>query len=241
MFEPGSQKWHRSFPGNVIGNVCAHAGSSVSQIELMPHPSSIGVFVAASLALLVVPGPAVLYIVGRSLHHGRTAGLVSVLGIWTGTLVHVAAAALGLSAALRASPVAFSLIRYAGAAYLVWLGVRGLRSGDRSIAPGSRPPREAPMQLFRQGVLVNVLNPKTALFFLAFLPQFVDPAREAIGGQVLLLGGLFVLLSLVSDSAYAFLAGTFGEYLQGHPRFWRSQRYVTSGIFVALGLLAALA
>src|SRR6266571_8449253 len=113
-------------------------GAPSPRLSPMPHPSSIGVFVAASLALLVVPGPAVLYIVGRSLHHGRAAGLISVLGICTGTLVHVAAAALGLSAALRASPIAFLLIRYAGAAYLVWLGVRGLRSGDGSIALASR-------------------------------------------------------------------------------------------------------
>lgn len=207
----------------------------------MPHASSIGVFVAASLVLLVVPGPAVLYIVGRSLCHGRAAGFLSVLGICTGTLVHIVAAALGLSAALRASPVVFTTIRYAGAAYLVWLGVRALWSREESIERASGPRRDSSMQIFRQGVLVNVLNPKTALFFLAFLPQFVDPARGAVAGQVLLLGGLFVLLSLVSDSAYAFLAGTFGRYLHGHPRFWRTQRYVTSGIFLALGLFAAFA
>ena len=202
--------------------------------------SSLGVFVAASVALLIVPGPAVLYIVGRSLRHGRAAGFLSVLGICTGTLLHVVAAALGLTALLRASPIAFSAIRYAGAAYLVWLGVQALRSGERSIATESAS-HDGALQIFRQGVLVNVLNPKTALFFLAFLPQFVNPARGAVGGQVLFLGGLFVVLSLVSDSAYAFLAGTFGRYLQRDPRFWRSQRYVTSGIFVALGLLAALA
>src|SRR5204863_947749 len=132
--------------------------------------SSIAVFVAASLALLVVPGPAVLYIVGRSLRHGRAAGFLSVLGICTGTLLHVVAAALGLTALLRASPIAFSAIRYAGAAYLVWLGVQALRSGERSIA--TEPvPHDGALQIFRQGVLVNVLNPKTALFFLAFLPQ----------------------------------------------------------------------
>jgi threonine/homoserine/homoserine lactone efflux protein len=207
----------------------------------VPQPSSLGLFIVAAMALLIAPGPAVLYIVGCSLRQGRTAGLLSVLGICTGTLFHVVAAALGLSAALRASPVAFSIVRYAGAAYLMWLGVRALRSDAGSAAQPSAPQRDTPMQIFRQGVLVNVLNPKTALFFLAFLPQFVDQRGGAIGGQVLLLGGLFVLLSLVSDSAYALLAGTFGQYLQGHPRFWRSQRYVTGGIFLTLGLLAALA
>src|SRR5262249_17738838 len=156
-------------------------------------------------------------------------------------LFHVVAAALGLTAVLRASPVAFSTIRYAGAAYLVWLGVRALMNDDRSIGPTPGPRRDRLIQIFRQGGVVDVLNPKDALFFLAFLPQFVDPAHGTVGGQVLLLGGLFVALSLVSDSVYALLAGTFGQYLQGHASFWRAQRYVTSGIFVALGLIAALA
>jgi threonine/homoserine/homoserine lactone efflux protein len=203
--------------------------------------ASLGLFVTASVALLIVPGPAVLYIVDRSLRQGRAAGFLSVLGICTGTLFHVAAAALGLTAVLRASPVAFSTVRYAGAAYLVWLGVRSLRSGERTVGPPSAPRHDRPMPIFRQGVLVNLLNPKTALFFLAFLPQFVDPSRGAIGGQVLFLGGLFVALSLISDSVYACVAGTMGQYLQGHSTFWRAQRYVTSGIFVALGLIAALA
>ena len=207
----------------------------------MPHTSSLGLFVVASVTLLIVPGPAVLYIVGCSLRHGRAAGLLSVLGICTGTLVHLVFAALGLSAALRASPVAFSIIRYAGAAYLIWLGVRALRAAEGAADGPSAPRRDTPVQIFRQGVLVNVLNPKTALFFLAFLPQFVDQAAGAIAVQVLWLGGLFVLLSLASDSVYALLAGTFGQYLQGHPRFWPTQRYVTGGIFMTLGLLAALA
>ena len=207
----------------------------------MPHTASLGLFVVASVALLLVPGPAVLYIVGCSLRHGRAAGLLSVLGICTGTLVHLVAATLGLSAALRASPIAFSIVRYAGAAYLVWLGARALRADEGSAGGPSAPRRDTPMQIYRQGVLVNVLNPKTALFFLAFLPQFVDQAAGAIAVQVLSLGGLFVLLSLVSDSVYAILAGTFGHYLQGHPRFWPTQRYVTGGIFLTLGLLAALA
>jgi threonine/homoserine/homoserine lactone efflux protein len=183
----------------------------------------------------------VLYIVSRSLHDGRTAGFLSVLGICTGTLFHVVVAALGLSAALRASPVAFSVIRYAGAAYLAWLGVRVLQAREGTAGQRSASRRDAPLWIFQQGVLVNVLNPKTVLFVLAFLPQFVDPARGSVGGQVLSLGGLFVLLSLGTDSAYAFVAGRFGEYMQGQPRFWRSQRYVTGSLYLTLGLFAALA
>ena len=207
----------------------------------MPDSSSLGLFVGAAIALLLVPGPAVLYIVGRSMRDGRAAGLVSVLGICTGTFCHVVAAAAGLSAALRASPLLFATIRYAGAAYLVWLGVRALLDRDGATGRRDFSGRHGPGQIFAEGVLVNLLNPKTALFFLAFLPQFVDPTRGSVARQVVVLGGLFVALSLISDSVYALIAGTFAEYLKDHARFWRSQRYVTGGIFVALGLLAAFA
>jgi threonine/homoserine/homoserine lactone efflux protein len=206
----------------------------------MPEPLSIGLFVASALLLLVVPGPAVLYIIGRSMHQGRCAGLISVLGICTGTMCHVVAAAIGLTAALRASPVAFSTVRYAGAAYLAYLGLHAIRNGEPHDGGSPAQSKSTPMQIFRDGVLVNVLNPKTALFFLAFLPQFVDQTRGTITGQVLLLGGLFVFLSLVSDSAYAFLAGTLGECLQRHSQFRRAMPYMTGGIFLTLGVLAAL-
>ena len=207
----------------------------------MPDSSSLGLFVGAAVALLLVPGPAVLYIVGRSMRDGRAAGLISVLGICTGTFCHVVAAAAGLSAALRASPLLFSTIRYAGAVYLIWLGVRALLDRDGAARRRELSGRHGSMQIYAEGVLVNLLNPKTALFFLAFLPQFVDPNRGSVARQVVGLGGLFVLLSLISDSVYAIIAGSFAHYLRDHTRFWQSQRYVTGGIFVALGLLAAFA
>jgi threonine/homoserine/homoserine lactone efflux protein len=142
-----------------------------------PDPGTLAVFAAAAVALLVIPGPAVLYIVSQSIEHGRTAGLVSMLGIQVGGLVHVAAAALGLSALLLQSATAFNIVKYAGAAYLIFLGLRKLLRRERFETTGERPPRRLD-RLFAQGIVVNVLNPKTALFFFAFLPQFVDVGRE---------------------------------------------------------------
>ena len=166
----------------------------------MPSPE---VFAAlgASLALLIVPGPSVLYIVTRSMDQGKAAGLVSVLGIHTGTIVHVAAAALGLSAILASSAVAFQIVKYAGAAYLIWLGVKALRERHQEASEG-RDRERSLGRIYAQGVVVNVLNPKTALFFLAFLPQFVD-VGEPVTAQVLVLGLTFILLGFVSDGSYA--------------------------------------
>src|SRR5262249_58326996 len=167
-----------------------------------PAPASLGTFVVAALALLLTPGPAVLYIVARSIDQGRGAGLVSMLGVHAGTLVHVAAAAAGLSALLAASAVAFSAVKYLGAAYLVFLGVRRLL--DRTAGVASRRPEPRRLRrAFLDGVVVNVLNPKTGLLFLAFLPQFVATARHDVGAQILGLGLLFVGLGVITDGLYA--------------------------------------
>jgi len=197
-------------------------------------------FLAATLALLVVPGPAVLYIVTRSIHQGRRAGLVSVLGIHVGTLVHIAAATAGLSALLVSSATAFSVVKYAGAAYLIVLGLVTLlsRKGEAEIALGGE---RRLRRVFAQGIVVNVLNPKTALFFLAFLPQFVDPGHGHATLQVAVLGLTFVALGLVTDSLWALAAGTAGEVLRRSRHFVRVQRYVSGTVFVGLGLVAALA
>ena len=151
----------------------------------MPDRGAFLVFALASLALAIVPGPAVLYIVAQSVQGGRRAGVVSALGVSTGGMVHVAAAVIGLSAVLAASATAFTIVKIAGAVYLVWLGIRTLLSRDDSIAGRRAEPTMA--RTYRQGVIVNVLNPKTALFFLAFLPQFVDPDGST-RGQLALLG-----------------------------------------------------
>jgi threonine/homoserine/homoserine lactone efflux protein len=183
----------------------------------------------------LIPGPAVLYVVVQSAEHGRIAGLASVAGLHLGTLVHTAAAAVGLSALVVSSAVAFSVVKYAGAAYLVYLGIR--RFLARDPAPNI-PARAEPLRrLFRQGVVVNVLNPKTAVFFLAFLPQFVDP-DGTVWTQVVVFGIAFVLLGLVTDSAYALVAGTLGAWMR---RRRRAFRYASGTVFVGLGAATALA
>ena len=206
----------------------------------MPDPSTLSLFAFAALVLLLTPGPAVLYIVARSVEQGRTAGLVSTLGIHVGTLVHVGAAALGLSALLVSSALAFGVVKYLGAAYLVYLGVRKLTARGALDQPLTLPPQPL-RRVFWQGVVVNVLNPKTALFFLAFLPQFVDPDRGAVALQILLLGGVFLALALVSDGLWAIGAGTAGTWLKRNVVVLRAERYVTGSVFIGLGLTAALA
>jgi threonine/homoserine/homoserine lactone efflux protein len=207
----------------------------------MPDSSTLTLFVAASLALLITPGPAVIYIVARSIDQGRLAGIVSVLGISTGALLHVAAAALGISALLLSSALAFTAVKYLGAAYLIYLGIRTLLRPDHA-APDAGPPAQRELsRIYAQGVVVNALNPKAALFFFAFLPQFVNPAlATSVTAQILLLGCLFVVLGFCSDGVYALLAGSLGHWLRHNLRFMSIQRYLSSSIYIALGIGTAL-
>jgi threonine/homoserine/homoserine lactone efflux protein len=207
---------------------------------IFPEASMLGLFVAAAVVLLITPGPAVLYIVTRSVEQGRLAGLVSALGVHVGTLVHVAAAALGVSALLVSSALAFDIVKYLGALYLVYIGVRKLVGWDQPAGGQALAPRSL-RRLFGQGVVVNILNPKTALFFLAFLPQFVDVSKGAVGFQILVLGLIFVALGVLSDGLYAVAAGTAGGWLKRDGRILRAQRYVGGTVFVGLGVTAALA
>ena len=207
-------------------------------IAAVPELHTFVIFAAASAAFLAVPGPSVIYIVSRSLAEGRGAGIVSALGIQAGGLVHVIAATIGVSALLASSATAFSIVKYAGAAYLIYLGIRRLRDGEEDAEGGDgRVPRK---RLFWQGVVVNSLNPKTALFFLAFLPQFVDRSRGPVPVQVATFGVMFVLLGLCTDSSYAMVAGTVGPWLRGHARLLRGERYVVGSAFVGLGVATAL-
>jgi threonine/homoserine/homoserine lactone efflux protein len=207
----------------------------------MIDPTSLTLFITAALLLLLAPGPAVLYIVARSVEQGRAAGLISVLGIGLGSLAHIALAALGLSALLLASSLAFTLVKFAGAAYLIWLGLRSLLSRDRSpVDSAGALQRTGLARIFWQGAVVNVLNPKTALFFLAFLPQFVDPARGPVALQILLLGTIFTGLAVASDSLYALAAGSLGRRLQHDRRLALLQKRLSGLVMIALGVGAAL-
>ena len=208
-------------------------------MPILPEWSSLGLFAVAALVLLLTPGPAVLYIVTRSIDQGWRAGLVSVLGVHVGTLAHIFAAAAGLSALLAASATAFGVVKYLGAVYLIYIGVRRLRDREsRMIREGGAPTRLR--RAFVDGVVVNVLNPKTGLFFLAFLPQFVTDARGHVGEQIVALGVVFVLLGAVTDSLYALTAGSAARWLRGQPRFLAGERWVTGGLYISLGLAAAL-
>jgi threonine/homoserine/homoserine lactone efflux protein len=206
---------------------------------VIPDPASLAVFVVAALALLLVPGPAVLYVVARSIHQGRRAGLASVLGIHVGTLVHILAATVGLSALVVSSAVAFTAVKVAGAVYLVGLGLWTLFSRRAEPAVALAPERNL-RRAFAQGIVVNVLNPKTALFFLAFLPQFVDAEATHPALQIAFLGLLFAGLGLVTDSLWALAAGTAGGLLRRSRRFVSVQRYVTGSVYVGLGVVTAL-
>jgi threonine/homoserine/homoserine lactone efflux protein len=206
----------------------------------MPTLSTLGVFAAAVVVFAVVPGPAVFYIVTRSVSQGRRAGVVSAASIASGTLVHVVAATVGLSALLASSAAAFSVVKYAGAAYLIYLGVKALRSRpDAASAP--EVATQSLWRVFREGWIVAVLNPKAALFFLAFLPQFVDPARGPAALQLMVLGLLLVVIAATSDTCYALITGSASAWLRSRAHLLRRGRLVTGSAYITLGVAAAVA
>jgi threonine/homoserine/homoserine lactone efflux protein len=205
----------------------------------VPDASTLALFALASLALIVVPGPAVLYIVATAIDGGRRAGVVSALGVASGGLVYVAAATVGLSSLLLSSAAAFEAVKLVGGAYLVFLGVRRLVTRVSPEDDIRRAPRSLG-SMYRRGAVVNVLNPKTALFFLAFLPQFVDADRGAAWEQVAVLGAIFVFIALASDALYGVAAGTAAAHLRGRA-FAAAQRWVSGTVLVALGAAAARA
>ena len=206
---------------------------------MIVEPQALAVFALAALAILVVPGPAVVYVVTRSIHQGRAAGIASVVGIHVGTLFHVPAATVGLSAILVSSATAFTAVKVIGAGYLIVVGIWTLLGrADPADTDPQRPPRPRRRD-FAEGVIVNVFNPKTALFFLAFLPQFVDPAHGRASLQILVLGLTFMVLGFVTDSMWALAAGSARETLQRSRHWARVQRYVSGSVFVGLGVVTA--
>lgn len=203
----------------------------------MIDTTSYSVFLLAAFTLLIIPGPAVLYITARSIEQGRMAGIVSTLGIGTGAFVHVTFAALGLSALLVSSALAFMVVKYLGAAYLIYLGVTTLMSKTKADVDAEfqvQPLRK----IFTQGIIVNILNPKTALFFFAFIPQFVNPDGN-VTLQILFLGATFILMAICTDGLYAIFAGTIGNYLRGNQRFANAQKWFSGIVYIFLGVLTA--
>jgi threonine/homoserine/homoserine lactone efflux protein len=201
----------------------------------MPSTHALALFVPAALILLAIPGPAVLYIIATSVEGGRRSGLLSVAGVHLGSLVHVVAAVAGLSAIIVSSAIAFSGVKYVGAAYLVYVGIRKLLEKDKPVEiQEERAPRSG-RRVFSQGVVVNVLNPKTALFFLAFMPQFVDPDRP-VWTQTAVLGLCWIALGLISDGMWALAGGTIGGVLRRHRK---AVRYGSGATFIGLGAVAA--
>ena len=204
----------------------------------MPSATSFALFCLASAALAVVPGPAVTYIVMHSVDKGRRAGLASAAGVASGGLVHVAAATVGLSALIASSATAFTIVKLVGAVYLIVVGIRRIVGRDDSEQVQAPP---APMsRIYRQGVIVNVFNPKTALFFLAFLPQFVDRG-SSVPPQVAVLGLTFATIAFASDCLYALLADLLAGRLRRSGSGATARRYLSGGIFLALGITAAAA
>jgi threonine/homoserine/homoserine lactone efflux protein len=206
----------------------------------VPSAATLLVFVGVVAMFAAVPGPAVLYIVTRSVDQGRPAGLASALGVATGAVVHVVAAALGLSVLLARSATAFSVVKVAGGCYLIWLGLRRLlarREGDDVVVGVARDPVGL-RRVYTQGVVVNVLNPKTALFFLAFLPQFVESGNGPAALQVFVLGVVFIAVALASDSTYAVVASAVADRIRRGRRTTRRVERASGAVYVGLGVLA---
>jgi len=204
----------------------------------VPSLSTYAVFLATAMALLAIPGPAVLYVVTRSIEMGRSGGIASVAGITTGTFVHVGLATAGLSSLILASKAAFDAVKYVGAAYLIFLGVRRLLTKAEDRVKEDGPPRTR-RRAYTQGIVVNLTNPKTIVFIFAFIPQFVDPNARHVWLQVLVLGASFACLGFLSDSVYALTAGAVADRLRGSRRIARFERWFGGSMLIGLGIAAA--
>jgi len=206
----------------------------------MPSLESYLLFLAASVLLVLTPGPNLLYLVSRTLCQGRMAGFVSLAGTTTGFVVHILAASLGLSAVFLAVPVAYDALRWAGAAYLVYLAWDSVRAGSGGLFAPRTLPAAAPAKLFRMGLLTSILNPKVALFYLALFPQFVDPARGSVLGQSLVLGATQIIVAVIGDSMFVLAAALIARWLAERPLWAAAQRWVLASVFVAIAAKLAL-
>lgn len=206
----------------------------------VPSIETLLIFAAVALAMNISPGPSNLYVMSTSIAQGPGAGVVSAAGLAAGSLVHVVAAAFGLSVIFRASATAYALLQLAGAAYLVWLGIGYLRKRPSTALTPERLPRRSRLRILRESALVEILNPKTALFFLALLPQFVDTAAGSVVAQVLLLGLIVTLTAIPCDLLVAFASGSLAKALRRHPAYGRIQDWVAGSVLVALGVWVAI-
>lgn len=205
----------------------------------MPDVASFTIFLTAAVILAITPGPGIFYVLTRSIKGGRREGVSSTFGTAIGGLFHVVAAAFGLSAILATSAIAFSIVKYAGAAYLIYLGLRFIITRD-AFEIAAMPHSINHHDAFRQGIITEMLNPKTALFFLAFIPQFLNPEGVVVF-QFILLGSLSVLLNSTADLIVAFLAGPLGGYLTRNVKLRQGQRLFSGLAFIALGAYVAVA
>ena len=206
----------------------------------MPSVENYLLFVAACVLLVLTPGPNLLYLISRTLCQGRMAGLVSLAGTTTGFVVHIFAASLGISAVFVAVPVAYDALRWAGAAYLVWLAWDSVRAGSGGLFAPRTLPAASPGKLFRMGLLTSILNPKVALFYLALFPQFVDPARGGVLVQSLLLGATQIVIAVIGDTLFVLAAAVVARWLAQRPAWATAQRWVLAGVFVAIAAKLAL-
>ena len=207
---------------------------------IVPSLENFLLFVVASVLLALTPGPNLLYLVSRTLCQGRMAGLVSLAGTTTGFLVHILAASLGLSAVFLAVPVAYDALRWAGAAYLVYLAWDSVRAGSGGLFAPRTLPAAAPEKLFRMGLLTSILNPKVALFYLALFPQFVDPARGSVLVQSLVLGATQIVIAVIGDMLFVLAAAGIARWLATRPQWATAQRWVLASVFVAIAAKLAL-
>jgi threonine/homoserine/homoserine lactone efflux protein len=206
----------------------------------MPSLQTLLLFTAAALAMNISPGPSNLYVMSRSLAQGTSAGLVAAAGLATGSLFHVTVTSLGLAVILQYSPVAFLVMKLAGAGYLVFLGLKMLLAKSASLSADALLPRKPLARIFRESAVVEILNPKTALFFLAFLPQFADPKAGPLAPQLLLLGFIVTLTAIPCDALVAVLSGKAADLLRRKPIFQRLQNWISGSVLVALGATIAL-
>lgn len=206
----------------------------------MPTVPTLLAFALAATLLIVVPGPNLIYIITRGIDQGRRAAIVSALGVETAMLFHIGAAVLGLSALVASSDLAFNVVKFAGAAYLIWIGVSNLRARPTDLQLPSAGRAPSMRRMFAQGVIINLLNPKVGLFFLAFLPQFVDAGRGDSTGQILILGGVFLAIATISDLLYALASGWIGTWLKTRAAVARQRERFAGVVYILLGVVAAL-